>query len=216
MPPKTSFSPLLPMISNLLVRNIIDRDYSGIERFAWIIQDSSLKAMDLLTNLQEWTRSQTGRMEFTPESLNLSSLVTEVTRFLSIQASQKSISLKINISKRLKISADKQMLSTILRNLISNAIKFTRPEGEIEITVIRQKGNTLFSVSDNGVGIKNEALQKLFKVEESCCTPGTQNEKGTGLGLLLCKEFVDKHGGKIWVESEPGKGSKFSFTIPEN
>ncbi|OFX55151.1 MAG: hypothetical protein A2066_15590 [Bacteroidetes bacterium GWB2_41_8] len=202
--------------SNLLVRNIIDRDYSGIERFAWIIQDSSLKAMDLLTNLQEWTRSQTGRMEFTPESLNLSSLVTEVTRFLSIQASQKSISLKINISKRLKISADKQMLSTILRNLISNAIKFTRPEGEIEITVIRQKGNTLFSVSDNGVGIKNEALQKLFKVEESCCTPGTQNEKGTGLGLLLCKEFVDKHGGKIWVESEPGKGSKFSFTIPEN
>lgn len=200
--------------SNLLMRNIIDNDYESIERFAWIIQDSSLKAMDLLTNLQEWTRSQTGRMEFAPEAIKLTTLINEVTRLLVVQASQKSISLELKIPKRMEIRADKQMFSTILRNLISNAIKFTKSEGQIVVSASRQKNATLFIVADNGVGIKKEMLHKLFKIEESFCTNGTQNEKGTGLGLLLCKEFVEKHGGKIWVESTQGKGSKFSFTIP--
>ena len=107
------------------------------------------------------------------------------------------------------------MISTILRNLISNAIKFTNPGGTIVISTEQKQNLLIVSVADNGVGIRKEALEKLFRIEESYSTAGTQNEEGTGLGLLLCKEYVEKHGGKIRAESELNKGSKFSFTLPQ-
>ena len=113
------------------------------------------------------------------------------------------------------VFADKDMIGTILRNLISNAIKFTNQGGTIVVSAKQKQGELMVTVSDNGVGIEADVLGNLFRIEESYSTSGTQNEQGTGLGLILCKEFIEKHGGKIWVESEVGKGSKFCFTIPK-
>jgi signal transduction histidine kinase len=107
------------------------------------------------------------------------------------------------------------MIGTVLRNLISNAIKFSYPEGQIEVTADNSKEEIKVIISDQGVGIRPEAIHKLWRIDESYSTMGTNKEKGTGLGLLLCKEFVEKHGGQIWVESQLGKGSKFVFTIPK-
>jgi signal transduction histidine kinase len=114
------------------------------------------------------------------------------------------------------VFADKAMINTILRNLISNAIKFTYPGGQIIISAEKMPDELKISISDNGIGIKKEAIGKLLRIDENNTRIGTQNERGTGLGLILCKEFIEKHQGKIWVESELGKGSKFSFTIPKN
>ena len=106
------------------------------------------------------------------------------------------------------------MISTVFRNLISNAIKFSNPEGKITISAEKMTNEFRISVSDNGIGIEKNTIEKLFRIDQNNSTKGTQNELGTGLGLILCKEFIEQHGGKIWVESEVGKGSKFSFTIP--
>jgi signal transduction histidine kinase len=107
------------------------------------------------------------------------------------------------------------MLSTVLRNLVSNAIKFTPKGGEVKVEARVEGDDVKISVCDTGIGIKPETIEKLFKIETSFTTRGTENEKGTGLGLLLCKEFIEKHGGRIWVESEQGQGSIFSFVIPK-
>jgi len=202
--------------SDLLIEQVSDHDYDGIARYATIIQLSSKRAMDLLINLMEWSQSQTGRMEFNPEYFELVDLIKETTVLLSGAMEQKSISISKNVPANLPVFGDKKMISTILRNLISNALKFTHPEGKISISVEEKQEELLVSVSDNGVGIPKANINKLFKIDESYSTAGTKNEKGTGLGLILCKEFVKKHGGKIWIESEEGKGSTFYFTIPTN
>ena len=129
-------------------------------------------------------------------------------------ASGKNIILSSSFSENLTFLADKNMIITILRNLISNAIKFTNNNGKVEIRTRKKKKQIEFSVSDNGIGITKENLDKLFRIDVSLSTRGTQNEKGSGLGLFLCKDFVEKHNGKICVESEQGKGSIFKFTLP--
>ena len=129
-------------------------------------------------------------------------------------AQQKSIELSIELPSKVIAFSDKDMISTILRNLISNALKFTNPGGKIIISAERKPDEILFSVADNGVGMKKDALGKMFRIDVGSSTKGTNNESGTGLGLILCKEFVEKHGGKIWAESEYGKGSTFFFSIP--
>lgn len=202
--------------SSLLVRDVMAKDYDGIGKYADIIQESSLQAMELLKNLLEWSRSQTGRMEFTPVKIRMDQLVEGVIGSMSAPARFKNISVCTNLPNHLTAFADKEMLSAILRNLISNAIKFTNPEGSVVVSACQQKNEILVSVTDTGVGIDEDEIWKLFRIDKNHSTFGTHDEKGTGLGLILCKEFVDKHGGKIWVESEPGNGSKFSFTIPKN
>ena len=162
----------------------------------------------------EWSQSQTGRMEFNPEYFELVNLINDTELLLSGAIEQKSISLSKILPSSAPVFADKKMASTILRNLISNAIKFTHPEGKIIITVEDKQDEVIVSISDNGVGISEVNRNKLFKIDQSYSTAGTINEKGTGLGLILCKEFVEKHGGKIWVESEENKGSTFCFTLP--
>ncbi len=200
--------------SNLLTEKIKNKDYEAIEEFAGIIQNSSEHAMALLMNLLEWSRSQTGRIKFSPESHEVSSLITEVTDLLRGSAQQKSITIFTKFPENIYALVDKSMITTILRNLVSNAIKYTHPGGEILISAdITQEGLTV-AIRDNGIGINKDLLGKLFRIDENHSTPGTENEKGTGLGLILCKEFTEKHGGKIWVESEVGKGSTFIFTIP--
>ncbi len=202
--------------SNLLARQIQEKDYDGIAKYSMIIQNSSQRAMNLLMNLLEWSRSQTGKMEFNPEPIEVVALINEIAVLLNDSAQQKSITIYTEIPDKANVVADRPMIGTILRNLISNAIKFTNPGGEIVISTLQKPSELVVTVADNGIGIKKEVVGMLFRIDASYKTMGTQNEIGTGLGLLLCKEFEDKHGGKIWVESEHGKGSKFCFTIPEN
>jgi len=144
----------------------------------------------------------------------LVALIDEVDELLGNSIHQKSITITRDIPHGLIVYADKAMISAMLRNLISNAYKFTNSGGKISISAQLRADDVLVTVSDNGIGIQKEVIEKLFRIEQSYSISGTQNEQGTGLGLILCKEFVEKHGGKIWVQSEKGKGSKFSFTVP--
>jgi PAS domain S-box-containing protein len=197
--------------SELLVERVQEKDYEEVEKYAQIIQQSSLRAMELVTNLLEWSRSQIGRMQFAPENIDMAELVKSLIRLL-----KDSITIHAEIPTSVNVLADKAMIGTTVRNLLSNAIKFTHPGGEIVISVQQDQDQLLVMIADNGIGIKKEAMNKLFKMEESYSTPGTLDEKGTGLGLIMCKEFIEKHGGEIRVDSEPGKGSKFYFNIPQN
>ncbi len=199
--------------SELLTDQIEVKDYEGIDEYAKIIGQSSQRAMDLLASLLDWSRLQTGRMEFNPENFELVDLIIENKVLLDDIATQKAITIKKTLPHNLAVFADKPMISTVLRNLISNAIKFTRQGGEIVISAEKRENEILVSVNDNGVGISPKRFKGLFRIDESDSTTGTNNERGTGLGLILCKEFVEKHHGSIWAESEEGKGSTFYFTL---
>ena len=200
--------------SNILAEQVKEKDYVGIEEYTAIIQNSSYRAMDLLMNLSQWSRSQTGRMEFSPESIDIEQLFNEVIELLNDSARNKSITISKKLEQNTTFLADKAMIGTVLRNLISNAIKFTNPNGSIVVSSEQKQDELMVTVSDDGVGIEENAIESLFRIENNQSTTGTQNEEGTGFGLILCKEFLDKHRGKIWVESEPNHGSKFHFTIP--
>ena len=209
-------SPLNSIVgfSKLLIGQVREKDYEGIEKYTGIILQSSVRAMDLLMNLMEWSRSQTGRMDFNPECFELVRMIHEVVQLFNDAACQKSLAISRMLPPNAPVCADKAMISTVLRNLISNAIKFTRPGGEIVISAMEKKDKVTVTITDTGVGIPAAMVEKLFRIDENFSTLGTQNEKGTGLGLILCKDFIEKHGGKIWVESEEGKGSSFYFTLP--
>ena len=164
----------------------------------------------------EWSRSQTGKMEFKPEYIDLAACTNKIVQLYDDIAQQKSITIKNTLPHNLFVFADNAMISTILRNLISNAIKFTMPGGEIIVSVIKKQNEIVFSVRDSGVGITKNSIQKLFRIDQSYSSTGTNKETGTGLGLILCKDFVEKHNGRIWVESEERKGTTFYFTLPVN
>jgi PAS domain S-box-containing protein len=200
--------------SDLLAAKMKEKDYESIAELAELIQKSSERTMNLLVNLLEWARSQTGRVKFEPEGIPVSRIVKEAVDALKDVASHKSITVSAKTQAGDKVFADKDMVSTILRNLVSNALKFTNVGGTVDISTEKNESHILFKVKDSGVGIKKENMERLFHIDESYSHPGTLNEKGTGLGLLICKEFIEKNGGHIWVESEVGKGSTFSFILP--
>ena len=200
--------------SEHLIELVRKRDYENIEVYANIILQSSQRAMNLLTNLFEWAQSQSGRLDFNPEYFEMISVINEQIRLFSDIAKGKSITISNLLTKELRINADKAMINTVLRNFISNAIKFTHPGGRITILAVDKQNELIVSVSDSGVGIPESRTDKLFSIDKSYSTPGTQNEKGTGLGLILCQEFIKIHNGKIWVESKVGTGSTFYFSIP--
>jgi len=207
--------------TQLILDRINEYDTSQIAKLIRMLNKQAVRTYKLLENLLEWSRNQKGLIKFDPEPISLRVLTNEITDSLLQMAVAKSISITSNIKNGLFIYADKYMLSTILRNLISNAIKFTDEHGEVTISTryLIQKqslGDKILEVAiaDTGVGIREEEIAKLFRIDKVFSTKGTQKEPGTGLGLILCKEFVEKHGGQIWVDSEPGKGSVFKFTIP--
>jgi PAS domain S-box-containing protein len=169
----------------------------------------------LLSNLLEWAQMQKGTIRFAPSELSLHPLVTQSILSVNQIAEQKSIAIVNEVFETLKIYADEHMLYTVLRNLISNAVKFTRKDGKVIIKSSMDITEMMvnISVSDTGIGISDEDMQQLFRIEGGMKSKGTSGEPGTGLGLVLCKEFVEKHGGKIWALSEVGKGSTFYFTI---
>lgn len=203
-------------IGELLSEQIRKQEYDTLEEYTSIMKDSSVKAMNLLTNLLEWSRSQTGRMEFNPEFMRLSQIVDEVVALSRYNASQKSIQIVSHVPKSIICFADKAMVSSVLRNLVSNALKFTPRGGEVKISARNEGEHTHVTVSDNGTGMSQREIDNLFRLDSFYTTRGTENEAGTGLGLILCKEFISKHGCDIHAESIKGKGSNFSFTLPRN
>lgn len=178
------------------------------------IYGSSKQVYNLILNLLEWSMIQTGRLTVNKTVINLSELGTEMMNLYSESANQKNIGLINIMNEDILIYADKYMIDTILRNFISNAIKFTNPDGTITIKGMINGDNAEISVTDTGIGISPENQKNLFRIDEQFRRDGTANEKGTGLGLILCKEFAEKNGGVLWVESEEGKGSRFSVTLP--
>jgi len=181
-----------------------------------IINSTAKKTLTLLDNLLNWAKSQIGQINYEPERIVLSSVIKEIIEISSPTAQIKNITLNYSQPNNIELIADPNLFKSIIRNLICNAIKFTHKDGKIDIEAILNQKQIEISVSDNGVGMNEETLSKLFKIDSSITINGTANEKGSGLGLLICKEFVEKHGGEIWAESEIGKGSKFIFTIPQS
>lgn len=201
-------------ISDFLVNFAHTEQSEELLEIAELIQQSSKQVMNLLSNLLEWSRAETGHIKIKSQEFDINQTIKEVVDLFSLTASQKSIELKMIHSEVLLAYTDKSMVSTVLRNLISNAIKFSVPQSVVYITAERYKNDIIVKVRDNGIGMSEVAIQNLFRIDVHHSTRGTENEVGTGLGLILCKEFVEKLGGEIWVKSELNKGSEFYFTIP--
>jgi PAS domain S-box-containing protein len=175
---------------------------------------SSKQVYNLILNLLEWSMVQSGRITVDKSVINLSELGKEIIDLYEENANQKQLELIININEDILVYADKYMIDTIVRNFVSNSIKFSNPGGKIIIKGMINGDNAEVSVTDTGIGISQEDQKNLFRIDEQTRRDGTANEKGTGLGLILCKEFIEKNNGVLWVESEEGKGSRFSFTVP--
>ncbi len=206
-------------LNGLLYILVADKDKIDDEERDDIIDSlykSSKNVYSLLENLLEWSRIQKGAINLYPENTRPFEIIKVLKDLLSVQSSEKEISVETDIREDLVIIADQMMLNTIFRNLISNALKFTPDGGKIKSDYRKIDGYHQFSVEDNGIGMSDKIKSRLFKIDEKVTSLGTNNEKGTGLGLILCKEFVEMHGGKIWVESEVGKGTTFYFTISDS
>lgn len=202
-----------------VTESMIDKRYKyTLEDFTVMgkaLNESARKVAILLENLLEWSQVQSGSLEYSPERLNVSRIISQCLDSMSTLALKKEITIIQEVSDTLEIFADKRMLNTIIRNLLSNAVKFTNRKGQINIKACNTADNSVqISVSDTGIGIPSNLLNKLFKMEERVGRKGTEGEASSGLGLLLCWEFVVRHNGIIWVQSEESTGSTFYFTIP--
>jgi len=201
-------------LSEILKHEAKHIDIETIEQYADLIYTTSNNTYRLLENLLSWALMQQGKIPFIRKSLIFKEMVNEVFELFEVNAQNKNISLFNMIDENLIIHADVNMIKTVIRNLVSNAIKYTSSEGIIEVSAILEGVYIQVTVKDNGTGIKEENINKLFWTGSNFTHRGTENESGTGLGLILCKEFIEKHQGTIWVESEIGKGSEFKFILP--
>lgn len=201
--------------TQILTEEIQNMDLEEIKDITMSMKTSASNIYSLLENLLEWSRLRRGAMDFVPENLNLKKKIEASIDVLSESARKKRIGLTISVPGELEIRADIHMFDTIIRNLISNAIKFTISGGKVIVTANYNGDHYIVvKISDSGIGMAPELRNKLFQIDEKTSRPGTEGETSTGLGLLLCKEFIEKHGGKIWVESSVGQGSTFSFSLP--
>lgn len=210
---KSPFNSILGYL-DILAKKIRTYDIEKSETMLGIINASAHNTFSLLEDLLMWAQSQSGKISFEPKDLKFSDISMEVVENLKQTADKKNITINSSYGRGIVAFADADMLKIVLRNLISNAIKFTHKGGRIDIGATQKDSSLTISVTDNGVGIAPEILANLFSFSQTNTTKGTDNEKGTGLGLSLCKEFVEKHGGKIWAESEVNRGSSFYFTLP--
>jgi signal transduction histidine kinase len=210
---KNPFNALMGF-STLLIDDYDSFDDDEKKDLIQTMSDASENAYKLLQNLLEWSRSQTGSISWNPETIHLDKIATETIDLLQNQAMNKDITIKGIVPANTSVYADSNMVTTVIRNLMSNALKYTPKGGEVKLFASKQGNFIEVTIEDNGIGIRKEDKEKLFRIDVNFSTNGTDNETGTGLGLILCREFVEKNGGKIWVESEEGKGSKFKFTLP--
>jgi signal transduction histidine kinase/CheY-like chemotaxis protein len=212
---KNPFTSLLGS-TEILFQNITKIDNEKIKELAVILNESAKGGYSILQNLLDWSRSQTGLLKVNPQRVNLSELINDNILNLQFLATNKEINLRSEAGREIFIFCDENMINTVLRNLLSNSLKFTRRGGEVIVRTVIQPDEVIVTVKDDGIGVAQENLEKLFRIDTKFSMPGTDKEQGTGLGLKLCKEFVEKQGGKIWVESVENKGSEFKFSIPLN
>lgn len=201
-------------LSNILITGCEEKDFEKVEECSNLINISTESVYALLINLLDWSRLQLGKFQLNPEQFKVEESIDNIISQLISSADSKEITIIKNVHPSLTIFADKNMFNTVIRNLISNAIKFTFRKGKININALSIDENTVIAISDTGIGITTDDIKNLFKIDSNISTPGTDMERGTGLGLVLCKEFIDQHKGKIWVESEIGEGSTFYFSLP--
>ncbi len=207
-------------LSDFLIKNVDTWKLEKIKEFVKYINETSKQGFNLLENLLVWARSQTGKLEKKPMTFDVNALIIENIALHKNLAMNKNIEIQKVLEEDSNIYADVNMISTVIRNLISNAIKYTNIEGKINIhtetQIYKNRSYQKIIIQDSGVGISKKDIDRLFVIDKSFSTPGTNEEKGTGLGLILCKEFVKNNFGDIWVESEIGIGSKFIFTVPKS
>jgi signal transduction histidine kinase/ligand-binding sensor domain-containing protein len=201
-------------LTDLLIMNMESTTSEKLQKSLLQIRGSSQQAHELLENLLLWARSHTGILSFRPESVDLKALVEESISLVNAHAIRKNITIHEDFDLKLMIHADVNMIRTVLRNLLTNAVKFTKPDGEVWVRLSVNNGFCTIGVKDNGAGIPAEKIETLFRIDTSHKTRGTDQEPGTGLGLILCKEFVERHGGRIEVDSQPGNGSEFRVVLP--
>lgn len=211
---RTPFNSILGF-GELIYEDVSKLTTEEIQTYSSYIVQSSKNTLYLLENLLIWAKLQQNRIVFDPKELNLQKAVDEVALLLREPLKNKSISLNINISDFTFVHADEEMIKTIFRNLIGNAIKFSYENSTIDISSSEIGKGTKISIHDNGTGMKQTDLEKLFQFDITVIKTGTQNEKGSGMGLIISKEIVEKHGGTIWVESSEGVGTTFYFTLPK-
>ncbi len=211
---RSPFTALLGF-AEFLVNEIDTLSKEEIKEFAENIYKSASGTFALLENLLQWSRLQTSNIEFQPETYSLTEQLERVCEIYKVNSLQKNIKLQTNIEPGLTVFADQNMVETVMRNLLSNAIKFTPRHGSITVEAFNRKRDVVVKVRDTGIGMPKDKLDKLFVIGENTTTEGTENEKGTGLGLLLCKEFVENNSGKLTVKSKPGEGTEFTFTLPK-
>jgi signal transduction histidine kinase len=204
----------LTSFSGLLINHTDSLSKDEIKMLALDLDKSLKNLFALLENLLEWSRSQTGNIEFKPERFDLASVLETNKELLKVQAQNKKIGIENACKAEVVVHAHRHSINTVVRNLVSNAIKFTPEGGSIIINAQQAQEEVMVSVADNGVGMTPEMIGKLFRIDTKLTTKGTADEKGTGLGLILCKEFIEKNGGRIGVDSTPGAGTVFYFTLP--
>ncbi|WP_289054228.1 sensor histidine kinase [Carboxylicivirga marina] len=208
---KSPFNSIVGLSDLLVVEAEKGNDISEIARIA---QKSSHQAMDLISNLLEWSRTQSGKIDYNPEYFEVCHLLNQEIKAHNTYSRLKNITINNLIANHTLAHADKYMISCVFRNLLSNAIKFSHQGGEVNISSSKNDKYISFSIIDNGIGIDDDDINKLFVIDQNHSTPGTKNEQGTGLGLILCKEFIEMHNGRIWVNTKNKKGSEFCFSLP--
>ncbi len=201
-------------LSKVMLDQLKSNDFENMEEYVQEINNASNNAYNLLKNLLNWARSQTGRMEFCPTLLNIFSLTEETINLLKESANLKGIELINSVATDIEIVADKEMLSVVFRNIISNAIKFTNAGGSIRVESNQNDSYLTINVIDSGIGMTPKMVEDIFKIDKSSGRKGTNGEPSTGLGLLLCIEFIEKHNGTITVSSEVNVGSVFTINLP--
>lgn len=210
---KNPFSAIIGF-TDLMLKNFSSLDDNTLLQGLNTIESAAKHAFKLLENLLVWTRNQTGRIKFEPEILDLNASIDEAVKISESSAKLKQIGLANCVRKKFQVFADKDMVDTILKNLISNAIKYTHKGGKVKISVTAVNNFAELTVADNGIGISAERTAAIFEIDKRTNTPGTANEMGTGLGLILCRDLLNKQGGYIRVESTPGAGSRFTIGLP--
>ncbi len=208
-----------PFVGLLGITEMLDTDYDEFDEkekkeLIRSLYDISKNTFELLEGLLEWARAKQGKMEYNPKEFNLFRVADSLVNLLKANAFKKEIAIHNYVDTNATVYGDREMVATVIRNLLANAIKFTPKNGFVEIKSEIENNFIKVSIKDSGIGITPEVVEKLFRIDVNHTTLGTNDEKGTGLGLILCKELVEKHGTNIWVESEPGLGSLFSFTLP--
>ena len=211
---RSPFTALLGL-SEFLKQNSAELSPEEVAGFSSRLHGSLKNVLRLVENLLEWSRLQSDSIEFEPERFDAEVLIGDLFAVFTVMAENKNIILEKSISSGLYIFADRNMIEVVIRNLLSNAIKFTPEGGKVTISSEENEDDIIIQVEDTGIGIKETDLKKLFRIGENFKRNGTANEKGTGLGLILCKEFIERNNGKCFVESEENKGSRFKFSLPK-